>query len=153
IPDRQPRLETEADQVVRRRNLGCARRFRSAERDHRSILELQLFPQVVQHYRAAERRGQRGDEQAVVTTRQRTRDRRRRIPTESVRNEPLALQQWLRPGSRLQREWSPYLTAMHPLDRRAHSFPFRTVSVRVARETRRRALSAPFPLVLLTTSK
>src|SRR5690606_18156399 len=124
VPDRQPGLEPEADQVVGCRYVGRVRRFRGAEREDRAILELELLPDVIEHHGTTERRGQRGHEQAVIPSRECTRDRRRRVAAQPVRDEPLALEQRLRTRARLQCEWTFYPAAMRSLDCRTHAFPF-----------------------------
>jgi hypothetical protein len=67
-------------------------RFRTAELQQLSSGLLHVFGKVIQHDRAPERAGQRGDEKTVIFPRHGSRNGARRIPPESVRDEPLPLQ-------------------------------------------------------------
>jgi len=73
--------------------LSAAGTFLAAQRNDIVIAEAEKFRNVIPHDHATERRGQRGDEQAMITPRDCARDRARSVTAETVRDEPLAREQ------------------------------------------------------------
>ena len=78
-------------------------------RDHEALAETfrrdhEALAEMVEHHDAANRIRQRGDEQAVVPSRDHARDGRGRVAAEAIGHEPLRVEQHLRASVRLRRE-------------------------------------------------
>ena len=100
-PDRQPQLEAELGQM-----LGAVRRVRAgdfvlvAEPDDAVPGQPHALEQVIEQDHAAERRGQRRDQHAVVAARQHAGDRAGGVAAEAVGDQPLAPRRALARGDR-----------------------------------------------------
>src|SRR6266403_3164660 len=93
-PDRKAIVQTELVQPIRAFQIKLtAGAFFAAQRNNIVIAEAEKFRNVVPHDHATEWRGQCGDEQAMITTRDCARDRARSVTAESVCDEPLAREQ------------------------------------------------------------
>jgi hypothetical protein len=97
-PYGQAHLQSEFGQDVRagqkRRLIGPA--LFSAKLDRLTAGQAQQLDQMVEHHRAAQRRGQRRDEQPVKAPRHDAGDRSRRVAAQAVSDEPLLPEKILR---------------------------------------------------------
>ena len=90
-PDRKTGLEAEVRQIPGAVDFLPALGLRHVvQRRHPPVRPPHPFPQEVEHHGAAERRRQSRDQQAVVSARQRARQRPRRVATEPVRDQPFS---------------------------------------------------------------
>src|SRR6266446_2816686 len=95
-PHRKPILESELAQVVGAFQIKLTTgAFLRAERNQIMVTEAEKFRYVTPHHNAPERRRQCRDEQSMIATRDRTRDRAGGITAESVCHEPFAIEQEL----------------------------------------------------------
>src|SRR6478609_6014659 len=93
-PDRQPIFETEFMQIIGRAEIKLTTgAFFGAEGNDIVIRKTQEFGNVTPHHHATVRRRQRGNEQAVITPGNRTRDSSGSEPAESIGHKPLALEE------------------------------------------------------------
>ena len=77
------------DAVLGERHLAAAVLV-AAESPAESVRTFQNFLEMIEHHRAAERRGERGDEEAVKAPRIRAADRAGCVAAEGVRDQPFA---------------------------------------------------------------
>src|SRR5205807_4921105 len=95
-PDRQARLQAKflqvLDPVQLQRTLLM---FGGAELDGLAVWQADAFGYIVQHHLAAQRRGQRGNEQAMIAARASSGNRARSVTTQAVGNQPFTLNQAL----------------------------------------------------------
>src|ERR1700682_5302833 len=95
-PDWQTVLEAEFPQIIRALQIEMTTgAFFATKGDNVTIAEAKKLRNVTPHDHATERRGQRGDEQTVITPRDRARNCAGGITAESGGHEPLAIEQKL----------------------------------------------------------
>ena len=95
-PDGQAGFQAKLRQVLSSRQSQLAVRvLLTAQVDECPVRQSQLFPEVVEHHAAAQRVGQRGDQQAVIAARRNSCHRPRGVAAQAVGHEPLARQQGL----------------------------------------------------------
>ena len=102
-PHGQPRFEAKLRERRRGvRELGAVFGEERGERDDVAALEAHLLAHAREHHRAAERRGQGRDEQAVIAAREHAADGARGVAPEAVGEQPLLREEprGRRPGER-----------------------------------------------------
>ena len=103
-PHRKAGLETEFSEIARTvRVCDVAGSLASADLDAAAVGQPYLFGNVTEHHGAAQRRAERGDQQAMVAARDGARHGPRRVSAESVGDEPLVHDERLRIGFAVRR--------------------------------------------------
>jgi hypothetical protein len=92
-PVRHLILQSKFEQIGRRRFFARFARLAAAKLHHAAIGEAQPFFEVVEHQGAAVRRRQCRDQQPMVTPCHGARDRAGGVAAQSIRHEPLPMQQ------------------------------------------------------------
>ena len=93
-PDWQTVFEPEFPQIIGALQIELtAGAFFAAKRNDIVIAEAKKFRDVTPHHHATERRGQRRDEQSVITPRDRARNCAGGVTAEAVGHEPFAIEQ------------------------------------------------------------
>ena len=134
-PDGAAVVEPELDQRLGKQELSVAR-LETAERDDRAVGEVQRLAELVQEGGAAGRRGEGGDQQAVVAPREHAADGAAGVAAEAVGEEPLTADQ------RLGRVAAPPADAHRPRDWRCHALRVGAASGAHARTSEVRTTAA-----------